>query len=459
MHAFVSRLRRVRPLAGVDEHSLRRYRGILLGGGAAGFSKFISLLSVAFSVPLTVRYLGTERYGMWMTISSLIAMLSFADMGIGSGLVSAMAALDGKRELDNATRLVSSAFYMLVGVGAVIAAVFLLLYPFLPWARIFGVTDPAAAAEAGPSMFAFVLCFVIGLPFTVVQRVQTGLQESWRANLWQAAGSMVSLVGVLLAAWRGAGVMWLVLAMNGGQVVIGVVNSVIEFSIRKPALQPRFAAFDMAMLKDLLGSSAIFVALQLCVLVGGTSDSIILAQMFGAAAVGPYAVMYKLFQTSLVFSLFMYPLWPAFGEALARGDYGWARVAFRRAVQLSSAAGLLLALILLVGGKAIVRAWVGSAIIPDTSLVAAFSAWTMLVGYAGAVNSLLNNSQFLRLQLKIYGAASVAALLLKVPLAHWVGPAGVVWASVLAYSAGYCVPASRVIRRFFRSNTQGIVAA
>ncbi len=247
---------------------------------------------------------------------------------------------------------------------------------------------------------------------------------------------------------------WLVLAMNGGPVLLGAINSLVEFGIRKPALRPRLVKCDPLVLKSLLGVGAMFVVLQLCSVAGTVSDNFVIAQLFGAATVGPYAVMYKLFQTSLIFSLFMYPLWPALGEALAQGDYAWAHKALNRAVLLSMVAGLLLAIVFLAFGQSIVRVWVGDQLVPDFLLVAAFAGWIVVAAYGGAITSLLNNPQFLRLQLKIYGGASIAALALKVPFAYWMGPAGVVWATVVAYTVGYCLPAGLVARRLFRSNVQ-----
>jgi O-antigen/teichoic acid export membrane protein len=439
-----------------EARSFKRYRGILLGGGFAGLAKLISLLTVAVSVPLTVRYLGNERYGMWMTISSFSSMLSFADLGIGNGLVTALAASSGRHEYDRMTRLVSSAFCMLVAVAGAISVVLLLAYPLVPWQRVFAVTSAEAVRESGPSILAFTLCFAASLPFTLVQRVQTGLQENWRANLWQIAASLFSLGAVVAAAQRRMGVVWLVLAMNGIAALVSMANSAIEFRIRRPSLRPKFAGYDSLALKDLMGSSIMFVALQLCVLAGSACDSIIIAQMFGAAAVSPYAVMYKIFQASVVFSLFMVPLWPALGEALARGDYAWARAALSGAVRLNAIIGTILAVVVLVGARAIVKAWVGGNISPDFLLVAAFSAWILLSAYGGAITSLLNNAQFLRLQVAIYSAASIAALILKVPMAHWMGPGGVVWATVVAYSLGYCVPAGLFARRFFQSHLESV---
>jgi O-antigen/teichoic acid export membrane protein len=400
---------------------------------------------------MTLRYLSSERYGLWMTISSLVALLSFADFGLGNGLMTALAESLGRSDSKTTVRLVSSAFYMLLGLSILIATIFLGVYFFVPWAKVFGATNSGAAGEAASSILTFVLCFVAGLPLIVVQRMQMGLQQSWRAYLWQSAASIVSLIWVLIAAYFKSGVVWLLLAMNGGPVLVSALNFFVEFWFRMPQMRPTLVNCDPAIVKALFASSGLFVGLQLFSAVGTATDSVVIAQLFGAAAVAPYAVMYKLFQTSLMFSLFMYPLWPALGEALARGDYAWARVAVSRAVILSLVAGTSLAVLLLLFGRAIVRVWVGSRISIDPWLLTGFSAWIILSAYGGGITSLMNNTQFLRLQFKIYGIASVAALSLKIPMAHWIGPAGVVWSTVIAYSLGYCLPAGIAARRFFQS--------
>ncbi len=48
-----------------------RYRRIVLTGGTAFVSKIVHLFITLIIVPLTVNYLGAERYGMWMTIISI----------------------------------------------------------------------------------------------------------------------------------------------------------------------------------------------------------------------------------------------------------------------------------------------------------------------------------------------------------------------------------------------------
>src|SRR3954471_19453958 len=59
--------------------SAERHRRIALSSLAAVASKMVGIVSMLITVPLTIKYLGTERYGLWMTISSVIAMLGCAD--------------------------------------------------------------------------------------------------------------------------------------------------------------------------------------------------------------------------------------------------------------------------------------------------------------------------------------------------------------------------------------------
>ena len=81
---------------GRSKERLRRAALTTIGSGA---SKAISLLTFLVSVPLTYRYLGAERYGIWMVLISIIGAMSFADLGIGNGLMNAISEAYGKDDL------------------------------------------------------------------------------------------------------------------------------------------------------------------------------------------------------------------------------------------------------------------------------------------------------------------------------------------------------------------------
>jgi len=168
-------------------------------------------------VPLTLGYLGSERYGLWMTISSVSLMLAFADFGIGNGVLNVTADAYGSDNRKLGREAASSGFFLLSLIAVVLIAVFAVSYTFLPWPRIFNVTSADAVREAGPATAVFVLVWALNLPLDVVQRIQLGYQRGFINYAWQAAGSCLALIGAVAAIKTSAGLPWLVLALTGGR--------------------------------------------------------------------------------------------------------------------------------------------------------------------------------------------------------------------------------------------------
>ncbi len=52
---------------------------------ASLFLKGISILVSLQVVPLTINYINPTRYGIWLTLSSIVAWLSYFDLGFAHG--------------------------------------------------------------------------------------------------------------------------------------------------------------------------------------------------------------------------------------------------------------------------------------------------------------------------------------------------------------------------------------
>src|SRR5579862_3019396 len=103
----VLRLRPGAPRTPAD-HSRERYRLAGLGMLTAATSKAVSIAASLITVRLTFRYLGAERYGMWVTITSIVMMLNFADLGVNNGLINAIASAYGRNDREAARRASAS---------------------------------------------------------------------------------------------------------------------------------------------------------------------------------------------------------------------------------------------------------------------------------------------------------------------------------------------------------------
>lgn len=431
----------------IEGRSKERYRRMALTSLSSLTARGVSIMTALISVPLTVKYLGPERYGMWMTASSVIALLGFADLGMGNGLVNAISETDGKDDRKTAIKYVSSAFFMLLGIACLILALFALVYIFIPWPRVFNVVSDEAVRESGPTMAVFVVLLAINMPLGVAQRVQTGYQEGFVTHLWGVGGSLIGLGGVLLAIYFKAGLPWLVLAMSGGPCLAMLLNWLELFCRSRKWLFPRWLAFDWSASRKVAVTGVFFLILQVMAIIGNSSDNIIIAQILGASAVAVYAVTQKLFMVTMVAQYFIAPLWPAFGEALARQDHAWAKKTLNRALKLSFVMSAVTAVPLFLFGKRLIFYWVGPEMIPSTFLVAGFATFVFLASYGGVMSTFLNNGDLVRPQVIFYSAASLTALILKIILTSEWGIAGAIWATIFGYGLFYVIPATRLAYR------------
>jgi O-antigen/teichoic acid export membrane protein len=207
-----------------EGRALERRRRVLLSALSAGGAKAVSLISLLLTVPLSLAYLGPERYGLWMAITGMLAVLSFADLGLGYGLVNALSTAEGLSDPEGSRSAVSSAFYMLAGIGTLLGLGLFLAWPHLHWGEWLNARSPATRQETGAAMAVFSACFVLGLPLSVVTHGFSGLQQGFRSSLYQAVGSLFSLGGILAALKAGAGLPWLVLAASGAPLLAGLLG-------------------------------------------------------------------------------------------------------------------------------------------------------------------------------------------------------------------------------------------
>lgn len=428
-----------------------RHRRVALTAAASALAKVLSVGTALISVPLTLHYLGIERFGMWMTVSSLIAMLAFADFGIANGVLSAVAEAHGRDDRAALQRIVSSGFFMLTGIAAALLALFAAAYAHVPWHAVFNVQSEMARAEAGPALAVFVACFACAIPLGVVQRVQMGLQRGFQASLWQCVGSLCALAGVLLAIRLQGGLAWLVLALAGAPLLAALLNSIHFYFRSQPGLRPRLACFASADARRLARMGALFFVLQVTVAVAYTSDSLVIAQLSGAAAVAEYAVPEKLFGLiTLAIAMVLAPLWPAYGEALSRGDHAWVRRTLRRSVLMAVGIAALASVCLLLTGPLLLRLWVGDAVAAPFMLMLALAIWKVIEAGGNAVAVYLNGAHVIGFQVAVAVSVAISALSLKFLLIPIYGVAGAAWATVVAYLVFAAVPYAVLLPRLVR---------
>ena len=88
------------------------------------FVKGGSILISLLIVPLTINYVSTEKYGIWLTLSSIIAWFSFFDIGLGNGLKNKLAHAIANEDHNLAKIYISTTYAIL----AILVAIFILVF-------------------------------------------------------------------------------------------------------------------------------------------------------------------------------------------------------------------------------------------------------------------------------------------------------------------------------------------
>ena len=383
-------------------------------------------------VPLLLHHLGPERYGLWVTVTSFAAFLVVADLGLSQGIVSGISAAEAKHRRSTMQSLVSSAFYMLVLVAALLGAAYAVIYPVVPWDEVLNATSPAVAQLAGPAVAVLVAMTLVGIPFGLAVRVRQGFQESFIANLWMSIGSVVSLAAVVLAIALGASLPWLVFAFACGPLTASLLNCASLFRSR-PWLVPRRRDATVAQGRQLLSVGLLFFIVQVAGVAAYQTDNIVLARVIDVAAVTQYAVPMQLFMLiPTVFGLLAYPLWPAYREALERGDNIWFRRTVWRSLIFASAAGFAFSALLALTAVPVIHAWAGSSVTPSTSLVVALAIYSTLFTVSTVVAMFLYAVDAVRFLAWSSAVFVVANLGLSIALTRSIGIPGPAWGSVIA---------------------------
>jgi len=91
------------------ERSVKAKKNILASFVIKGLGIAISLVLV----PLTINYINPSRYGIWLTLSSIVGWFSFFDIGFGNGLRNKLAEAKAKGEEELAKIYVSTTYAIL----------------------------------------------------------------------------------------------------------------------------------------------------------------------------------------------------------------------------------------------------------------------------------------------------------------------------------------------------------
>jgi O-antigen/teichoic acid export membrane protein len=397
--------------------------------------KIGAIAATFLALPLMIKYLGAEQFGVWATMLTLITWVMLFDLGIGNGLKNKVAESLAQNNTEQAAEYVSTAYGLIGLISLGLFIIFLFATIWLPWQSVFN-TKAITEADLKSSVIALSFFIFFNFWISLVNQIYHGLQKSSVVVLGQCISNFFALIFIfILNHFTSSSIFLMVCAYGFALVLANVALNLLLFKEFK-LLAPTKKKFCTERIKPLLSLGIKFFLIQLAGLVIFMTDKVVITQLLGPENVTPYEVLFKLFSVlTIIHSIIIIPLWPAYSDAYNRGDLDWIRRNIRQ--QLKIAFLLFIGAVLLaIIGPIIVDIWIGNEVAVSSSLYYIFTLFIVFSVWSNVFAYFVNAINKLNLQL----CTAIIAAIINIPLSVYfvrslnMGLEGVLLATVISLS-------------------------
>ena len=333
-------------------------RNVLFSSGIKGISIVIHLLLV----PLTIDYVSSELYGIWLTLSSVISWLSFFDVGFGLGLRNRLTTALAEGDLKKGKVLVSTTYCILLFIFFVIGVLGFILAGLVDWCSLLNISIEYGDVLVTASRI-IIVTFCASMALKLIQNVFQAYQMTAAAAAVDTVSQMLSLALIyILTKTTFPNLNYLALVFCCAPLIVYLVFSIVMFMGRFKQVSPSVNSVDFGYAKDLFSLGGLFFVIQIISIVLYQSVNFVISHYCGPEQVTTYNVAYKYFNCSLMlFNIILAPLWSAYTDAIAKKDYNWMRFVYKRLVLLNILI-IVCIFVMIIISPIVYKLWIGESV-------------------------------------------------------------------------------------------------
>lgn len=330
--------------------------------------KGISILIGLIFVPLILNYLDAERYGIWLTLSSIIMWFSFFDVGLGNGLRNKFTESLAKGEHDKAQVFVSTTYAIITIVFITVLLLFYIINPFLNWTKILN-TNMIPSEELTKLALIVFTFFILRFIFKLIGVIVTADQRSHISNSFGPIGNIFSLILLIILINTTKGSLILLgLLLSASPVLVLIIASFFLFRNDYYRYRPTIHKIDFKYAPELLNFGIKFFLIQLTAIILFSTSNFIITQISGPSTVTQYNISYKYFRLPfMIYIIILSPVWSAVTDAYTKKDFKWLKSTLRK-LNIISYAFVAISVLLLLFSDFFYLLWLGDKITIPFSL-------------------------------------------------------------------------------------------
>lgn len=348
-------------------------------------------------VPMTINYVDSERYGIWLALSSMIAWMQFFDIGINNGLKNRLTQAIAKDDQLMARKYVSTTYAILTMIFLPLMLVSLILAPVVDWNKLLNITSNGESLIIPVAIIVTYFCinFILSTINIVLIADQRPADSSFRQFVQQLL--TLTIIYVLTLTTKGS-LTNLCLGLCASPLIVILIFNFTLFRGRYKNLAPSIRFVDFKIAPDLMKLGVQFFIIQIAGVIQYQMINFLIIRYYGAEEVTDYNIANKYFNVlAMIWGILTTPIWAAVTDAVARDDFQWIRDTMRKYQKV-------LLLFVLVGfGMLVVSPWIYDIWVGDAVEISfTLSLWVLLYNFALMLGTIyvliLNGSGQLKIQ-------------------------------------------------------------
>lgn len=341
-----------------NERTATILKNIFWGVGIKGISIIISLALV----PLTINFVSSELYGIWLTLSSVIGWLGFFDIGFGLGLRNRLTTALSHKDYELGRKYVSTTYAILTFIFGGVAIVGYVCAGYVDWCSLLNVSSQYHETLIITSRIV-ILSFCVNIVLKLLQNVCQAYQMTAIASGLDTLGQFGALVAIFVLTKTSApNLNNLAIVFCFVPCMTYLIASVVVYKNKFKAVAPVCESVNFSYAKDVFNLGGKFFLLQIICIILYQATNFIISHYCGPEQVTVYNISYKYLNCSLMaLNIMISPLWAAYNDAFAQGDYNWMQRIYKKLqrINILMIAGIIL---MIIASPLVYRLWIGDAV-------------------------------------------------------------------------------------------------
>ena len=420
--------------------------------------KGVSIVVSFLLVPLTLGYVESELYGIWLTISSIVSWLHFLDIGFTNGLKNRLGESIAMNNWERGKALVSTTYSMMFFIFIPLCIILTICIPLINWAGFLNV-NPIYNEAIKDAMYVLVICFCLQMILNVLTAVIAAYQKVALSSSFTVIGNILSLVIIfVLTKCCPPSLLALAFAISAMPVIVLLIASFYFYSGRFKKVAPSVKTYNKKYIKDLFQLGARFFIIQIQMLVLYQSTNILISNVSGPEDVTSYNLAYKYIGIAMmIYTILLQPLWPAFTDAYAKKDFSWMKNIYRKMTKVFIICTVAIVLMVLLS-PVVYKIWIGDRAEVPIIMTITVAMYVLIHSWDALQVNMINGTGKIKLQTYITLVGLAVHIPLSLFLSKFTGAIGVVL-SMSCVTLFYSVIFTIQINKLLKQKAKGIWAA